>query len=55
MLLAVDIGNSRTKFGVFDGESLGYLLTLPRFETLLFWLPVMQLLTSRAAPMDHPA
>lgn len=40
---------------VFDGESLGYLLTLPRFETLLFWLPVMQLLTSRADPMDHPA
>jgi O-antigen ligase len=40
---------------VFDGESLGYLLTLPRFETPLFWLPVMQLLTSRAALMDRPA
>ena len=29
MLLAVDIGNSRTKFGVFDGESLISKLSIP--------------------------
>lgn len=34
---------------VFDGESLGYLLTLPRFETPLFWLPVTQLLVRTAS------
>ncbi len=34
---------------VFDGESLGSLLTLPRFETPLFWLPVMQLFVRSAS------
>jgi O-antigen ligase len=29
---------------LFDGESLAHLLTLPRFETLLFWLPATMLL-----------
>ena len=29
MLLAVDIGNSRTKFGVFDGESLISKISIP--------------------------
>jgi O-antigen ligase len=33
---------------VFDGESFGSFLTLPRFETLLFWLPATVLLTSEA-------
>ena len=33
---------------VFDGESFGTLLTLPRFETLLFWLPATVLLTGEA-------
>jgi O-antigen ligase len=33
---------------VFDGESFGTLLTLPRFETLLFWLPAAALLTDEA-------
>lgn len=33
---------------VFDGESLGSLLTLPRFETLIFWLPAAALLTNEA-------
>lgn len=33
---------------MFDGESLGSLLTLPRFETLLFWLPATALLTDEA-------
>lgn len=33
---------------VFDGESFAHLLTLPRFETLLFWLPATLLLA------DHP-
>jgi len=29
---------------IFDGESLAYLNTQPRFEALLFWLPVAALL-----------
>lgn len=33
---------------VFDGESFSSLLTLPRFETLLFWLPATVLLTNEA-------
>jgi hypothetical protein len=33
---------------VFDGESLASLLTLPRFETLIFWLPAVCLLTDEA-------
>lgn len=46
------IGNasppSLLAFGIiallFDGESLAFFLTLPRFETLIFWMPAASLL-----------
>jgi|CXWL01.1.fsa_nt_gi type III pantothenate kinase len=34
MLLAVDIGNSRTKFGVFDGETLISKLSIPTLRDI---------------------
>lgn len=38
---------------LFDGESLAHLLTLPRFETLLFWLPATMLLV-QASESSQP-
>lgn len=39
---------------LFDGESLASLATAPRFEGLLFWLPLMVAL-ARGSPTSRPA